>query len=86
MAHYTDPIRIYPDRPPEKKPPPRWRFKFSLRECDWIDGVALVGLIVLVIGGWLVAPALGLGILGAVLIGVSVLAARPPAPPKKDET
>ena len=45
---------------------------------DWTDAVALVGLLLLASGCWIVSPALSLAVTGALLLGYALMAALPP--------
>lgn len=50
---------------------------------DLFDVLAFVGIILLGIGLWLVAPALSLSVVGALLVVAGWIGARGPRPPKR---
>jgi len=52
---------------------------------DRYDGLAIVGLVVLGVGLWMVAPALALVVIGALLIAVGILGSRGKAREAKEE-
>jgi len=50
---------------------------------DLFDVLALIGIVLLGVGLWLVAPALSLTVVGALLVAAGWFGARVPRPPKR---